>query len=179
VLGRGRLNMEILGRNQLKEILIKNWMTHDAMWFYHCLQECGVEKTNRINRAAVRAMGIIEIRRIQKAVGLQGLATFEDVRSLLEVAWDIVRGDFMKASFNLPSRNVLRGDFERCFAYEGMKRMGVIERYRCGIFERIYGWFDGIGLEYSVSPQVEGCMMHSDGRCFREIKFSVDQRSER
>jgi hypothetical protein len=179
VLGRRALNMETLSSNELKEILIKNWMTHDAMWFYHCLQECGIEKTNQINRAAVRAMGIIEIRRIQKAVGLQKIAKFEDVKSLLEAAWDVVKADFMKASFSLPSRNALRGDFERCFAYEGMKRMGVIERYQCGIFERIYGWFDGIGLEYSVSPEVEGCMMHSDGRCFREITFRVDERSER
>ncbi len=171
--------METLGGNQLKEILIKNWMTHDAMWFYHCLRECGIEKTNQINKAAVRAMGIIEIRRIQKAVGLQEIATYEDVKSLLEAAWDVVKADFMKASFRLPSRNVLRGDLERCFAYEGMKRMGVIEQYRCGIFERIYGWFDGIGLEYSVSPEVEGCMMYSDGRCFREITFSVDERLER
>ncbi len=170
--------METLGSNQLKEILIKNWMTHDAMWFYHCLQECGIEKTNHINRAAVRAMGMIEIGRIQKALGLRNIATFEDVKWLLEAAWDMVKGDFMKASFSLPSRNVLRGDFERCFAYEGIKRMGVIEEYQCGIFERIYGWFDGIGIKYTVSPHVEGCMMHTEGRCFREIAFSVDKRPE-
>jgi|WetSurMetagenome_2_1015567.scaffolds.fasta_scaffold106307_2 hypothetical protein len=28
----------------LKKLLIKCRMTHDAMWFYHCLQECGIEK---------------------------------------------------------------------------------------------------------------------------------------
>jgi hypothetical protein len=166
--------MKRLTRNELKEVLIKNWMTHDAMWFYHCWQLCGIEKTNEINKAAVRAMGVVEIGRIQKAVDIQRLAAFEDVKSLLEAAWDIVRGDFMKASFSLRSRNVLRGDFKRCFAYEGMKRMGVVERYQCGIFERIYGWFDGMGMKYTVSPQVEGCMMHTEGRCFREIMFSVD-----
>ena len=45
-----------LETKELKELLIKCWMTHDAMWFYHCLQECGIEKTNRINRAAVKAV---------------------------------------------------------------------------------------------------------------------------
>ena len=171
--------MNTLDKNELKEILIKNWMTHDAMWFYHCWQECGIEKTNKINKAAVRAMGIIEIKRKQKAVDIQKVETFEDFKSLIEAAWDIVKGEFMKSSFGLPSRNVLRGDFERCFAYEGMKRIGAIEQYECGIFERIYGWFDGIGMKYSVSPQVEGCMMHTDGRCFREIIFSVDKQSGR
>jgi hypothetical protein len=166
--------MKTLEKNELKEILIKNWMTHDAMWFYHCLQECGIERTNKINKAAVRAMGIIEIRRIQKAVGIEKVATFEDFMSLLEAAWDIVKGDFMKSSFSLPSKNVLRGDFENCFAYEGIKQIGAIEQYQCGIFERIYGWFDGMGIKYSISPQVEGCMMHTDGKCFREITFTVE-----
>jgi hypothetical protein len=167
--------MKTLEKNELKEILIKNWMTHDAMWFYHCLQECGIERTNKINKAAVRAMGIIEIRRIQKAVGIGKVATFEDFKSLLEAAWDIVKGDFMKSSFSLPSKNVLRGDFENCFAYEGIKQIGAIEQYQCGIFERIYGWFDGMGIKYSVSPQVEGCMMHTDGKCFREFTFNFDK----
>ena len=167
--------MKTLEKNELKEVLIKNWMTHDAMWFYHCLQECGIEKTNKINKAAVRAMGIIEIRRIQKAVGIEKVTTFEDFESLLEAAWDIVKGDFMKSSFSLPAKDVVRADFEKCFAYEGIKQIGAIEKYQCGIFERIYGWFDGMGMKYSVSPQVEGCMMHTDGKCFREITFTFDK----
>jgi hypothetical protein len=108
-------------------------------------------------------------------VGLQNVATLEDFRSLFEAAWDVVKADFMKSGFSVPVRNILRGDFERCFAYEGIKRIGAIEGYQCGIFERIYGWFDGMGLKYSVFPQVEGCMMHTDGRCFREITFTFDR----
>jgi hypothetical protein len=45
-----------LETGQLKELLNKGWMTHDAMWFYNCLQEVGIEKTNKINRAAVKMM---------------------------------------------------------------------------------------------------------------------------
>ncbi len=167
--------MKSLDKRELKEILIKNWMTHDALWFYNCLQECGIEKTNKINKAAVRAMGAIEIRRIQKATGMEKVETFEDFKSLLEAAWGIVKGDFMKSSFSLSSENVLRGDFESCFAYDGIKQIGAIEQYQCGIFERIYGWFDGLGIKYSVSPQVEGCMMHTDGKCFREITLAFDK----
>ncbi len=167
--------MKALETNELKEILIKNWMTHDAMWFYHCLQECGIEKTNRINKAAVRAMGIIEIKRIQKALEVDRVGTFEDFRLLNDAIWGIVKGDFMKFSYGYPAANVFRGDFQKCFAYEGIEQLGVIGQYKCGIFERIYGWLDGLGIEYSVSPQVEGCMMHTDGKCFREITFTFDK----
>jgi len=167
--------MKALKKNEVKEILIKNWMTHDAMWFYHCLRECGIERTNKVNKAAVRAMGMIEIKRIQKAIGMDKVETFEDFKSLSDVTWGIVKGDFMKFSFNYPAENVLRGDFESCFAYEGIKQIGAIEQYQCGIFERIYGWFDGMGITYNVSPQVEGCMMHTDGKCFREFTFTFDR----
>jgi hypothetical protein len=164
-----------LKEDEVKEILIKNWMTHDAMWFYNCLQECGIEKTNKINKAAVRAMGITEIRRIQKAVGMDKVETFEDFKLLSDATWSVVKGKFMKFSYSYPEKNVLRGGFERCFAYEGIKQIGAIEQYQCGIFERIYGWFDGMGIKYSVSPQVEGCMMHTDGKCFREFTFAFDK----
>ena len=167
--------MKTLEKNELKEILIKNWMTHDAMWFYHCLQECGIERTNRINKAAVRAMGIVEIKRIQKALDVNRLETFEDFRLLNDAIWGIVKGEFMRFSYSYPARNVFRGDFERCFAYEGIRQIGVIDQYQCGIFERVYGWFDGLGIRYSVSPQVEGCMMHTRGKCFREFTLNFDK----
>jgi hypothetical protein len=167
--------MKKLSKNELKEVLIKNWMTHDAMWFHHCLQECGIEKTNKINQAAVRAMGMIEIRRTQKALGMGKVQTFEDFKLLSDATWGIVKGEFMKFSYSYPANNALRVDFETCFAYEGMKRLAVVEEYRCGIFERIYGWFDGMGIQYEVSPQVVGCMMHTDGKCFRDFTFDFDK----
>ena len=48
----------------------------------------------------------------------------------------------------------------------------VIDQYQCGIFERVKGWLDGLGVEYTITPEVEGCMMHTDGQCFREFHFS-------
>ena len=167
--------MKTLEKNELKEILIKNWMTHDAMWFYHCLQECGIEKTNKINKAAVRAMGIIEIKRIQKCLGVDKVETFEDFELLNDAIWGIVKGEFMQFSYSYPAKNVLRGNFESCFAYEGIKQLGAIEQYQCGIFERIYSWFDGMGMKYSVSPSVAGCMMHTSGECFRDFTFDFDK----
>jgi len=167
--------MKSLKKDELKEILIKNWMSHDAMWFYHCLQECGIEKTNKINKAAARAMGMVEIKRIQKALGMDKVETFEDFKLLSDAIDGAVKGKFMKFSYSYPAENVLRYDFENCFAYEGIKQLDAIEQYQCGIFERIHGWYDGMEIKYSVSPQVEGCMMHTDGKCFREFTFNFDK----
>jgi len=164
--------MEALKENEVREILIKNWMTHDAMWFYNCLQECGIEKTNKINKAAIRSMAAIEIKRIQKAVGINKVEAFEDFKVLVDAAFHVLKGDFMDFTYSFPSDNILHGEWKNCFAYNGVKQLGVLDQYECGIMERIYGWLDSLGLKYSVSPQVDGCMMHTDAKCFREFLFT-------
>ena len=46
-----------MGIKDLKELLVKCWMTHDAMWFLHTLNDGGIEKANKINKAAI---GVID-----------------------------------------------------------------------------------------------------------------------
>jgi hypothetical protein len=169
------LNMKTLKKNELKEILIKNWMTHDAMWFYHCLQECGIEKTNKINKAAIRSMAAIEIKRIQKAMGMDNVKTFEDLKMIVNIAFNVLKGDFMDFIYSFPSQNALHGEWKNCFAYNEVKQLGVLDRYQCGIMERVCGWFAGLGIKYSVSPPIAGCMMHTDGKCFRDFTFDFDK----
>ncbi|MBA4394483.1 MAG: hypothetical protein C0407_13100 [Desulfobacca sp.] len=160
-----------LEQNDLKELLIKNWMTHDAMWFYHGLLECGIEPTNRINQGAVKAMAAIEIKRLQKALGAGKPDTFDEFKQFFEAVMGIATGKFMKYSYSLPEPNRMRCQWESCFAYEGVTALGVIEQYQCGIMLRIETWFDTLGIKYEVEPNVTGCMMQTDGRCFRDYRF--------
>ena len=150
-------------------------MTHDAMWFYHCLQEFGIEKTNKINKAAVRDMSAIEIKRLQKAVGVGQLNTFDDFKNFFTVAMEIATGKFMKYTYSMPAKNLLHAEWESCFAYNGMKAMGVADRYECGIMLRINTWLDTLGIKYEIEPTITGCMMHTDGKCFRDYKFFFDK----
>ena len=46
--------MTAIDKQELKKLLLKCWMTHDGMWFYHSMQEWGIEKTNKINKAAIQ-----------------------------------------------------------------------------------------------------------------------------
>lgn len=160
-----------LPTNELRELLVKSWMTHDAMWFVNCLKEFGIELTNKLNKAAIRDMSIIEIKRIQKATGIGSIDTFDDLRRLFDLIMRIVSGDFMKYRYCIPSKNTLRIDWERCFAYEGMIALGVSDRYECGIMLRIDTWLNTLGIRYEVEPKVIGCMMHTDGKCFRDYRF--------
>ncbi len=168
------MTIATLETKQLKELLNKGWMTHDAMWFYNSLLEVGIEKTNKINRAAVKAMAAVEIKRMKKALGIAEIKTFDQLFELFEASMYIVSGDFMKYKFYCPRPNVIHGEWESCFAYEGIKALGVIDRYECGIMDRIEAWWDALGLQWKVEPKVTGCMMHTEGRCYREYTFVFD-----
>jgi hypothetical protein len=165
--------MRVLGARDLKELLNRCWMTHDGMWFYHCFLECGIEKANRINKAAIRSLAPIEVQRIRGAFGIEKIESSTDLRDFMTAARETVVADFMRFDFQFPSGNHLHVEALKCFAYEGIKRIGAIEGYECGIFERIEAWFDSLALPYQVSPEVRGCMMHSEGRCFRYYTFSL------
>jgi len=79
-----------LSKNELKEILNKNWMTHDAMWFYNCLQEFGIEKTNKINKAAVRDMAAIEINESKRPLVLGRLIPLMSLKAFLILQWKLL-----------------------------------------------------------------------------------------
>jgi hypothetical protein len=164
-----------LDKNELKELISKCWMTHDAMWFYHCLEEFGIEKTNRINKGAIRGMAAIEIKRYQKALGINRFETFDDFVHFFKMVMEVVSGKFMKYSFSFSEKNLIHAEWQSCFAYEGMKGLGVADRYECGIMLRIETWFDTLGIRYEVEPKVTGCMMHTEGRCYRDYKFFFEK----
>jgi len=169
------MTIAALETKQLKELLNKGWMTHDAMWFYNSVQEIGIEKTNKINRAAVKAMAAVEMKRMKKALGVTEIKTFDQWVELFEASMNIVSGDFMKYEFIYPGQNVIHSEWLSCFAYDGVKSLGVIDRYECGIMDRIEAWLDALGLKWEVEPKVTGCMMHTHGKCYRDYKFSFDQ----
>lgn len=160
--------------NEIRQLLVRNWMTHDAIWFRHCAEACGIDITNRVNRAAVRSMAGIEIRRLMRAFGIAEVRTHDALRALIERAWELIGADFMDFRFSFDSPGALRVDVRGCFAFEGVSKLGLIDRYECGIFDRIEGWFEALGVRHRVSPEIRGCMMHERGRCHRLYEFEFD-----
>jgi len=168
--------MKSLEKDELKELLLKSLATHDGMWFYSCLQELGIEKTNRINKAAARATSAITIKRIQKIVGVEKLDTFDEFKRYLNISFlEILKGEFMKYKYRMPEKNMMHIEWESCFAYERMKELRVIDRFECGLMVPLETFFDTLGIKYEVEPKVTGCMMHTHGKCFRDYKFFFDK----
>ncbi|MBT8372344.1 MAG: hypothetical protein KJO34_15365, partial [Deltaproteobacteria bacterium] len=139
------------------------------------VQELGPQKANAINKAAVRLMSAIEMKRILKLMDKPVNATVDDHTSLekiLDTAFKLVKTDFMAFNFNFPEKNLLRGQFDQCFAYNGVKRYGMVADYDCGIVERVKSWLETLNVGYQMTPEFSGCLMHHTGKC--EIDFRFD-----
>ena len=166
-----------LNKDEVRELFSKNWLTHDAMWYGSCVQEVGPEKANRLNKTAVRLMAGIEIKRFIKLMGKEkgyNVRTFSELEEIIDTAFRLVQTNFMTFDFSFPEKNLLRGQFNKCFAFEGVSKFGMIESYDCGIIERVKGWLDSLGVGYKVTPEFEGCLMHQNGQCIIDFRFDLN-----
>jgi hypothetical protein len=56
-----------------------------------------------------------------------------------------------------------------------VKALDVRDRYACSIMLRINTWLKTLGIKYELEPELSGCMMHTDDKCFFEYSFFFDK----
>jgi hypothetical protein len=59
--------------------------------------------------------------------------------------------------------------------YKRVKALDVRDRYECSVMLRINTWLKTLGIKYELEPELSGCMMHTDGKCFLEYSFFFDK----
>lgn len=152
----------------------RGWLTHDAMWFANCLARLGIEVTNELNRSSVRAMAAVEAKRVAKVIGLTDPLAPGELRRFIDTAIILViPTEVMTYAISWEEGDgAVTFEVGRCFAFEGTSALGVADRYQCGIFERIVGWLDELGVPYAIEPDVAHCTMHHRGWCRRTFRFT-------
>jgi hypothetical protein len=163
--------MTRLDNDALKQLLTRGWMTHDAMWFGSVLREYGMTAANRLNKAAIRSMAPIEVRRLKQALAIDSVDSVESLRTFFEGAFELLIGDFMEVRWSWQADGSVRIDNLRCFARDGMQRLGLLATYQCGIYERVFAWLDELGVDYQVTPEVDGCMALDGSPCALTLRF--------
>jgi len=160
-----------------KEFLGKSWLTHDGMWFFNVYQEYGIDAANKLNRAAIKSMAPFEVNRCRKLMGInkERLDTFAEAKEFMDGAFQAILPESIlsASSFTAPARNVIKWEWEdgKCFAYEGMNRLGIADKYVCGVIYRIECWLDCLQVPYTVNPQIDLCIMAQTGSCKGEFVF--------
>lgn len=166
-----------IGKKEIRDLLGKGWLTHDSMWFYNTYQELGIEKANKLNKAAIRSLAPIEINRIKKSLGIgeEEIGTFEDLKDFMLEAFEMILPTSVFEKFRLRAspKNRLHWEWEsgQCFAYKGMKNTGIIDGYKCGVMYRIECWLEALGFKYSIEPKIDKCMMYEKGACIGDIRI--------
>jgi hypothetical protein len=162
---------DLLDKKELKELLVKCWMTHDGSWFYNCAQELGIDTANKLNKAAIKNLSKLEMNRIKKALG-QGklkLRTFEQLKAFIDDAFSVLKGDFMDFTYSFHDNNRIHWEMNSCFAYNGMKMFGLTKQYKCGVIYRISCWLDALGIEHTIQPEVNICLLNYQEKCSGNI----------
>jgi hypothetical protein len=160
-----------LSAEEVKQLLTRCWMTHDAMWFLSALSAVGIAQANKMNKSAIRSLAPLEVKRFLKALGIERVIDLKTLERFFIGTMNLAVGDFMKYMWEWRPDDSWYIQMEQCFAHQGIGRLGVLDEYECGIFERIYAWLDVLGLDYTVEPRPRLCMMHHEGHCERLFKF--------
>jgi len=163
-----------ISQKETVDLLNKCWMTHDGMWFFHCLQEFGIETTNKINKSAIKSLSSIEIERVKKTLGFnRRIENFDEFKIFFGEASKLMIPDFMNVTFSYPEKNKMAWEFNqgKCFAYTGIKRIGAIDNYECGVLYRIKCWLEDLGIRHRFNPKIGQCLMHHSGNCLGEIQL--------
>ena len=162
-------------KEELIDLENRCWMTHDGMWFFVCLSDFGIEQANKLNKSAIRGLAPFEIGRTKKAIGYkkEKMESFQEFKDYFTIAKTLFIPPFMNATMSFPKENVMHWEFEpgQCFAYKGIKRIGAIDQYECGVIYRIECWLNCLGIKYKTIPKVDKCLMHTHGECAGEIEM--------
>ena len=154
-----------LDRQALRDTLLANWMTHDALWYEEVAAQFGMSVASPMNLRVCRKLGRIEFQRAMKRVGACRPKGREEYLKLFQLAWDLFVPRFMAVRVSYPSHNLQQFHVLDCFAHRGMTRQGRIEEYQCGIFERIEGWLDAMGVRYVRRPDLNQCQKFMGKEC--------------
>ena len=72
---------EALNKSQLRDLLLKNWMTHDALWYAEVALKLGMQEASPMNLRVCRRLGQIEYKRLLNVVNISPPANMEQFQT--------------------------------------------------------------------------------------------------
>ena len=154
-----------------KDLLIKDWMSHDARWFMAVVEHFGIEHANRLNQKVARELGRVEMRRFMKTLDLSPSRNMEEYLNLKKAALSMFGPDLVDYEIKILDHQTYEMHLARCFAHENIVKAGIKDQYECGIFSRLQGWIDAQGLEHELAPALGKCMKVLGKECCYAVKL--------
>ena len=157
-----------------EQLLVKCWMTHDARWFNAVAQEFGIEAANRLNQAAVREAAKVEAQRVGRALGLAPPRDAAGCLKVQQALIGVLGPDLLDYDAQVEGPDSYKIRVKRCFAHENVEKAGIAAHYDCGIFARVEGWMDGMGVRHDIAPPLKGCLMAQGKECVHTVRVHTN-----
>lgn len=157
-------------------LLIKCWMSHDARWFMAVAREYGLEAANRLNQRAAHALGEVEAGRVARALDIARMSGTDEYLLAQEILIGFLGPDLLDYQVFRLDGDSYEMHVERCFAHENVVAAGIAQDYECGIFARVTGHLDGLGIEYEMTPALGKCLKVEGRECVHtfRLRFEAD-----
>jgi hypothetical protein len=166
------MTMKTLSGAQREELLRKTGMTNDGLWFYQMAKNKGIDQANASNIEVVREFGRQEMKRLMRAVGIEKVETVEQYKELFRLGLELYVGELATLESEY-TEQLHQIRVTNCFAYNGVKKVGVEKQYHCGPMERLTGWLMAMQLPPELSPQVGLCLMAHTGSCGYQVRIPL------
>ncbi len=152
-------------------LLIKCWMSHDARWYMAVAKEFGLEAANRVNQTAAHEVGKVEAGRIVRALQLPPATTLDDCLLAQEIFIGLLGPDLLDYRVSKVSDTSYETCVRRCFAHDNAERAGIADQLECGVFARVTGWNEALGLSHQISPPLGKCLKAQGRECIYTISL--------
>ncbi len=162
-----------LAAPEREDLIRASWLSHDARWFNAVAAEFGIAAANRANRRAIREAGVVEARRLQRRLALPEIRTAGEFVAFTDAGRDLFVGDVVEMRSDVVDSRTYDVEVTRCFAAENISRAGLAADYECGIFDRIEGWHEGLGLPLAESVPGTRCMLANGLPCRRTLRIAA------
>ena len=158
------MDVDRLPQGAREELLRRAWYVHDARWFAAVTAECGIETANRLNRAAVRAVGEIEAGRLARALGKGPDRSLEGLLDLLHSGLELYIGaELMDMGLQKVDDHSYEVHVRECFVATNVTKAGIADVYECAVWDRVHGYHQAVGqslvegqLPASTCPRARG-----------------------
>ena len=94
-----------INRDQLRDILLRNWMTHDALWYGEVAAKFGMAEASPMNLRVCRKLGRIEFKRLMNVVEAPPPKNFETYRELFELGKEVFVPEFVTIQIDYPGNS--------------------------------------------------------------------------
>ena len=160
-----------LAPSEREILLIKCWMSHDARWFMAVAKEFGLQAANRVNQTAAHEAGKVEAGRIIRALRLPPATTLDECLQAQEIFIGLLGPDLLDYRVSKVSDTAYETCVRRCFAHDNAERAGIADKLECGVFARVTGWIEALGVAYQINPSLGKCLKAQGRECIYTISL--------